>query len=395
MIEETFFPQLATSSPIMTGIEEVPALHGYVGTSPKDTAQVILTSNQGDPILATWQYGLGRSVAFTSDATGRWASDWIGWAGFSQFWSQVVDHVAAQQNPSQMDIQVVHNGEQAQIIVDAHQVSGTSTEDQEYFLNGYDFEGNIVAPDNSTQTIPLHQTAPGRYEGVFSPNQQGVYLVHVNGSKQGSSDQEPLGVTSGWVLSYSPEYHSLEADPDAIYRLVVSSGGRIATQNPADVFKHSLSSPPSKQPVWPTLLFTSLLLLPVDIAIRRLVFTQTDIKRFLSKIKSRDRRVELTEQKLPRLASIENLFKVKEQTSRRRSSRNSLKATEGIATEDTAKQNELEMHKASITNKSMEIDNRLEENSKKSQDTQNTTARLLAHKRSREEGVKRKKQDEK
>ena len=42
------------------------------------------------PLLAQWQYGLGRSVAWTSDATGRWAKAWLGWQGFSRFFSQAV-----------------------------------------------------------------------------------------------------------------------------------------------------------------------------------------------------------------------------------------------------------------------------------------------------------------
>ncbi|NJN53551.1 MAG: hypothetical protein HC804_01635 [Anaerolineae bacterium] len=59
LIEERFFPELSSNSPILSGITAVPPLYGYVGTSPKDTAQVILTTHQGDPLLAAWQYGLG------------------------------------------------------------------------------------------------------------------------------------------------------------------------------------------------------------------------------------------------------------------------------------------------------------------------------------------------
>jgi hypothetical protein len=41
-----------------------------------------------DPILAQWQYGLGGSVAWTSDSTGRWAKNWVAWPGFTKFFSQ-------------------------------------------------------------------------------------------------------------------------------------------------------------------------------------------------------------------------------------------------------------------------------------------------------------------
>ena len=50
----------------------------------------MLVTARDDPLLAQWQYGLGRSVAWTSDSTGRWAKSWIGWDGFSTFFSQMV-----------------------------------------------------------------------------------------------------------------------------------------------------------------------------------------------------------------------------------------------------------------------------------------------------------------
>ena len=87
IVEESFYPTLVNSSPILSGIAAAPRLHGYVASSAKNLAQVILESDKGDPILATWQYGLGRSVAFTSDATGRWARDWARSEIFPTFWA--------------------------------------------------------------------------------------------------------------------------------------------------------------------------------------------------------------------------------------------------------------------------------------------------------------------
>jgi hypothetical protein len=73
IIEEPFYPIPASTSPILRGLDvtALPALRGYNGTTPKATARVALVSDQGDPILAAWQYGLGRAVAWTSDAKGN------------------------------------------------------------------------------------------------------------------------------------------------------------------------------------------------------------------------------------------------------------------------------------------------------------------------------------
>jgi Ca-activated chloride channel homolog len=92
IIEEPFFPIKTSSSPILRGVEDdgLPQLRGYNGTTAKPAAQTVLVTARDDPLLAQWQYGLGRSVAWTSDSTGRWARDWLGWDGFSRFFSQLV-----------------------------------------------------------------------------------------------------------------------------------------------------------------------------------------------------------------------------------------------------------------------------------------------------------------
>jgi hypothetical protein len=90
LIEHPFAPGRTAPSPILDGLGGLPDLLGYVGTSPKAGGQIDLVSDAGDPVLAQWQYGLGRVVAWTSDAKGQWAKDWVTWQDFARFWSQAV-----------------------------------------------------------------------------------------------------------------------------------------------------------------------------------------------------------------------------------------------------------------------------------------------------------------
>ncbi|HYU49185.1 MAG TPA: VWA domain-containing protein, partial [Candidatus Limnocylindria bacterium] len=91
IVEEPFHPIQTGDSPILRGLSAgFPTLLGYNGTTAKAAAQTVLVTARDDPLLAQWQYGLGRSVAWTSDSTGRWAKDWIAWPGFSRFFSQLV-----------------------------------------------------------------------------------------------------------------------------------------------------------------------------------------------------------------------------------------------------------------------------------------------------------------
>jgi hypothetical protein len=291
LVEEPFFPALANSSPILSGINDVPRLYGYVATSPKDLAQVILKSDKDDPILAQWQYGLGRSVAFTSDATGRWARDWLTWNHFAKFWVQTVRYTIGNTVTTSLQTNIELEGEQARLTLDARDVNGE-------FINGYEITVNIVLPDGETQTITLKQVAPGRYEGFFTPTDQGVYLIRFVGNS--TTGAGSISQTSGWTLSYSPEYKRLDSDPDLLLRLATLSGGSLASSNPADVFLHNLNATRASRPIWQWLMLVAALLLPFDIASRRLIITKQDMLKLrewmLSRIRLRRRASPVVEQ---------------------------------------------------------------------------------------------------
>lgn len=65
-------------------------MNAYIAVTPKQTAQVSVVSEKEDPILAEWQYGLGKTIAYTSDTSGKWAGDWARWNEWPNFWSHLV-----------------------------------------------------------------------------------------------------------------------------------------------------------------------------------------------------------------------------------------------------------------------------------------------------------------
>ncbi len=87
-IEETpFLPRLVRATPVLRGIdlESPPPLLGLVITRAKPTSEVILVADHGEPVLAWWRYGLGMSLAFTSDAKSRWGAEWLTWPDYGAF----------------------------------------------------------------------------------------------------------------------------------------------------------------------------------------------------------------------------------------------------------------------------------------------------------------------
>ncbi|MDQ3624571.1 MAG: VWA domain-containing protein, partial [Verrucomicrobiota bacterium] len=91
LVEEPFLAIPAARTPLTAGIDwaQSPLLLGYNTTKPKPTAEVLLATERGEPLLATWRYGLGQAAAFTSDAKSRWAAEWLNWPGYGKFWAQV------------------------------------------------------------------------------------------------------------------------------------------------------------------------------------------------------------------------------------------------------------------------------------------------------------------
>jgi hypothetical protein len=313
IIEEAFNPKLLRNSPILDGVGSVPALYGYVGTSPKETAQTILVTHKDDPLLAAWQYGLGKVAAFTSDATNRWAKDWVAWPGFALFWANMVRYTIGETISPALNMQVQLDGEQATLTVDT--AGSLQAGSSNLYLDGYSMQANLVNPQGRSQTITLAQVAPGKYEGSFTPVDEGVYLIHVTGEPP-TSGGSPVAGTNGWVYAYSPEYRQLDADPDALYRVALAGNGKVASSDPADAFEHSLSAPGARRPLWKWLVFLAAVLLPLDIALRRLVINQSDLRKGWSWVGRKLQPLRPVPAALaPRSERIEGLMQVKSKRS--------------------------------------------------------------------------------
>ena len=86
----TFTPNIKSWSEILKGIDAVPSLDGYVGTTAKNAAQVIFASDSDQPVFTVWQYGLGRTAAWTSDVKGAWTGNWLKWEQSPTFWKNIL-----------------------------------------------------------------------------------------------------------------------------------------------------------------------------------------------------------------------------------------------------------------------------------------------------------------
>lgn len=272
IFEETFVPDLTSRSPIMEGIVGLPNLRGYVATTEKDTATVVLRGPEEDPILAQWQYGLGRSVAFTSDASARWAADWVTWEQYSRFWGQAVRWTITEGATSNLEVRVEQRGEQAYLVVDARDDDGE-------LLNGLTLKTSVIDPALEAQEHTIPQVAPGKYELAFTPDDEGAYFMRVVGSGNDGVENFSVAQTAGWVLSYSAEYSLSDTDNRFLDRLASMTGGGSLANSPASVFIHDLTYQKVKSAAWPYLLTLAAFLLLLDIAVRRIVLNRRELEK--------------------------------------------------------------------------------------------------------------------
>ena len=73
---------------------KAPRLRGFVQAEAKEGSETILRVDGKKPLLVRWRYGLGRVIAFMSDAKSRWAAPWVRWESFGTLWPQMVRDVS-------------------------------------------------------------------------------------------------------------------------------------------------------------------------------------------------------------------------------------------------------------------------------------------------------------
>ncbi|WP_312113885.1 VWA domain-containing protein [Brevibacillus reuszeri] len=234
----------------------LPPLRAYVATTPKQTAETSLMSTDEDPILTRWQYGLGRSVAWTSDLEGKWAPDWVNWGGNSRLWNEIVAWTLPQITEGKWKTQTVLDGTRGKVTVTLPAGGAMPQE----------LEAVVLNQDMERELIRLKPIAPGVMEGNFDTNDPGTYLIQIVEKAQG---KVTASQTTGLTVSYSPEY-GMPVDGEKELRSWLTVGGGKQIAQPNEVFGGVLPDKWDTQSVSSWLLMLAALLLPLDVAVRRL-----------------------------------------------------------------------------------------------------------------------------
>jgi len=244
-----------------TAIESAPPLRGYVTTKPKPTGEVILVSDLGEPILARWRHGAGTSVAWTSDVKNRWSTEWIGWGGYPKFWGQLVRTTMRRKVYDSYDLFATVDDGRAKVVVDA-------IDSSDQFVNALDTDLQVVDPATNQvqQTVPMDQTAAGRYVADFKIERYGSFLLRAVHKRDGRTVAESVGSVA---LPYPLEYLRTTPDSTPLHQAAQVTGGadQVAPKAAWTADRESVSY---TQDLWPWVLLAMVGLIVLDLYGKRL-----------------------------------------------------------------------------------------------------------------------------
>lgn len=303
--DRPFVPQLlAKTGPTEKMPDSLNTLYGYVKTTPKSSALVEIPilaqkiAGQEYPLLAYWHYGLGKSVAFTSDARSqpnrpRWDRDWASSDMYSKFWEQVVDWSLRPTETGRMVMNTEYHDGKVRVIIDAR--DGNNRPITDLVLQGGVTTPSPKADQARKHDLKFEQKNSGLYEVEFPADEAGSYFVNAIAKRQVKTKEsgkevikeEVESVRAGVTIPYSPEFADLESNTALLEKIRDTTGGETLTEDTlsksalgnsdalkaslaAQVFRPGLPQFKNLQPIWYWLVFIAATALFFDVAVRRI-----------------------------------------------------------------------------------------------------------------------------
>ncbi|KGR88564.1 VWA domain-containing protein [Lysinibacillus boronitolerans] len=223
----------------------VPQMNAYIGTTAKQGATVVAESEKEDPVLAQWQYGLGKTFAFTSDSTGKWTGDWARWQNWGAFWQTLISQMLPSYNDVAYDVRLEADGS----------FMITDPTNEAAFLD-------IVAVNEAGEELETQlETISASQVRAVVQAEPGLIFFRV-------ADEKQAIYQAGLSVPYSAEYELLPVNNQLIEELTQQTGGTVLKE-PQDVFRDFTTKGADRQNIATWLLLASMLLFFIDITIRR------------------------------------------------------------------------------------------------------------------------------
>ena len=256
-VQNRTFTPVITEQSALTDFEGFPQLSGYLAATEKSLATVSLMSDREDPILAWWQYGAGRVVAFMADSRGAWTSEFLQWDQAAAFYGGMAAFtLPGEEREGQLTTE--RQGDALRIVYTSPEGAQT----------GLSTSVTALLPDGTQTQLALQESAPGVYEGEIAAAQLGAYALRVE--QRDASGELQRVMEGGAVNGYSGEYDLRNQNAEStLPYLSALTGGREITDS-AEMLKSTRAVVRARRDLTQPLLWALMVLLLCDIALRRL-----------------------------------------------------------------------------------------------------------------------------
>jgi len=249
------------------GVRTYPSVLGFMDTELKKNAHQDLTIIRSDrrwPLMASWRYGRGKSIALTTDLEGRWSRNWIQWSGLQSFWGHLLDWL----NPPEENLIPAHDIRVS--YSENRTVLDLSIYDEASANSHYRFAVN----GNPTKAQGyLTKLAPGHYQAVLPISQQGDYRIDLAEERGGRRIPFPA---VGYTLAYdlNSEIPRSEFNNRLLSRIAEATGGEINPQSVRAQTQTTITETyvPIKQPF----IILAFCLFLFEVVLRKFAFSEPD-----------------------------------------------------------------------------------------------------------------------
>lgn len=268
--EEDFTPIITSDSALVRPLyNEIYDVSGYVSTSLKNNSELILKTDKDEPLLASWNYGLGKVSAWTSDAGKLWSNRLFSSDSGKLMFLNIINDVLINNSTEDINISSSQKGSNVNIILGKEELSTAIISDQIILIDELGrekiFKGNIY----NNQFV----------KATINNIEEGLYIV----KSSAVLDGKKIYKTSPLLINYSSEYDmtsSEDVSDDLVKKL-----DALFIEESSQVFTDMKSKVYEKKDFSDLFLILAIIVFILDIYIRR--FRNDKLRSFFGKISTK------------------------------------------------------------------------------------------------------------
>ncbi|MCP4590901.1 MAG: VWA domain-containing protein [bacterium] len=227
-----------------------PEIHGYVETEAQPSADVLLESSLGHPLLTRWRYGLGSVAAWTSQLGGEWTLKLAQWPPYARMTSNLVRSLCSPSDDQALRIQPHLHPGAVEVRIDSR-LAGTETSCAPVVLT---LTGQTSAP----QTCVLDPVAPNLWNARIADLAPGTYHLQARTTDGSLAGAAALTIPPVREVATLEPNQALLDEIDALRELAATRAAELTEVNPTQ-----------PREVWPILVGAALALFLLNILMRR------------------------------------------------------------------------------------------------------------------------------